>query len=158
MTNMVSRLLAIGLALLLCVFAPFSLSVLADNVAARHSIIAECENFVDEVSDTGRLTDEMLSNFYLDVSSHGVMLDVEVEKYTRVVENDISASGKLVTTYLRTACNPRDEANSTVLFNTGDKIVVHIEPIGYSAGQRIVMSTIGRILPEFDYTFPKRVR
>lgn len=158
MTNMTSRIFAVALAFILCVFAPFSLAVMSDNITARFLIINECEDFLDEVADSGRLTDEMLSDFYLDVASHGVMLDVQVEKYVRVVENDVQANGKLVTTYLRSECDPKNETNQTVLFSSGDKIVVHVEPIGYTAAQRIVMSTIGRVLPDFNYTLPKRVR
>lgn len=158
MSGMMSKIIGLFFAFILCIMAPYSLAVLSDDITARHLVLSECENFVDEVSDTGRLTDDMLSNFYLDVASHGVMLDVTVEKYTRVVENDTTSSGKLVTTYMRSECDPKNEIGNTVNFSTGDKIVVHVEPVGYSAPQRIVLATIGRVLPDFDYTLPKRVR
>lgn len=154
--GMVSRLMAIFLAFFLCVAAPFSLAVLSDNITARYLVMEDCVNFIDDVSDTRILSKEKLSQFYLDTSSHGMMIDVEVSKYQRVVEPDINASGKLVDTYVYQACEPT--SGISVNFETGDKIVVHVKPIGYTASQRIVMSTIGRILPDFDYTFPKRVR
>ena len=155
MSNMLSRLLAICLGFLLLVFAPFSLSVLSDNVSARYSIMNDVTNFTDEVADTRRITKDMLSNFYLDVASHGIMLDVTVERYVRVVESDATSGGKLVTTYM---AQPVEITDADFIFNSGDKVVVHVEPIGYSAPQRIVMSTIGQILPDFNYTFPVRVR
>ena len=143
---------ALALSFFLLVAAPFSLSVLSDNIMARYAIMNDVENFLDEVADTGKIDDTMLSNFYLDVSSHGVLVDVEVQRYVRVVEGGVSdASGhNQVTTYMLT-----DNIES---FNTGDKVVVHVEAVGYTAGQRVVMGTIGQVLPDFDYTFPKRVR
>ena len=152
---MLSRLLAICLGFLLLVFAPFSLSVLSDNISARYAIMNDVTNFTDEVADTRRITKDMLSNFYLDVASHGIMLDVTVERYVRVVESDATSGGKLVTTYM---AQPVEITDADFIFNSGDKVVVHVEPIGYSAPQRIVMSTIGQILPDFNYTFPVRVR
>lgn len=152
MGKLISRLFALVLSFFLLVAAPFSLSVLSDNIMARYAIMNDVENFLDEVADTGKIDDTMLSNFYLDVSSHGVLVDVEVQRYVRVVEGGVSdASGhNQVTTYMLT-----DNIES---FNTGDKVVVHVEAVGYTAGQRVVMGTIGQVLPDFDYTFPKRVR
>lgn len=143
---------ALVLSFFLLVAAPFSLSVLSDNIMARYAIMNDVENFLDEVADTGKIDDTMLSNFYLDVSSHGVLVDVEVQRYVRVVEGGVSDAGghNQVTTYMLT-----DNIES---FNTGDKVVVHVEAVGYTAGQRVVMGTIGQVLPDFDYTFPKRVR
>ena len=155
MSNMLSRLLAICLGFLLLVFAPFSLSVLSDNISARYAIMNDVTNFTDEVADTRRITKDMLSNFYLDVASHGILLDVTVERYVRVVESDATSGGKLVTTYM---AQPVEITDADFIFNSGDKVVVHVEPIGYSAPQRIVTSTIGQILPDFNYTFPVRVR
>lgn len=150
MTNLVSRLFALFLAFLLCVLAPYSLTVMTDNMMARFEVLSDVESFMDAVADSGYVTDEELSDFYLAVSSHGVLIDTEISRYQKVVNPKPGTTAGIVTSYIYTE-------NYTQLLS-GDKFVVRVKPIGYSGPQRIIMGTLGVLMPEFDYTFCKRVR
>ena len=151
MQRMVSSCIGMALAFILEVLAPYSVSTVVIDMTARVAVLRDISNFVDEVCDNGYITDEQLANLQLDVASHGQLVSLQVERWQRTVNPTPGSSGNSTPSYILNNENTRE-------YYSGDKIVVTVKSLGYTGGQRIVMSTLGAFLPDFEYSIPGRVR
>lgn len=151
MKNFVSSMIGLALGFLLLVIAPYSVTTVIVDMTAREAVLRDVSNFVDEVCDTGYITDEQMSNLQLDVASHGQLVSLKVERYQRIINPTPGSTKNATPTYTLNKDNNRE-------YYSGDKVVVTVKSLGYTGGQRIVMSTLGAVLPDFEYSIPGRVR
>jgi hypothetical protein len=112
------------------------------------NVLNEMANFINKVSDTGKLTDLELADFYLGVSSHGATMDAKVQRYVKVVNPD--GSGGTYTSYTPT--------DSITKWNKGDMIKVTVTAIEYSGGEKLLQNILGISPAKFDNTLAGMIR
>lgn len=137
------------MAFILSVLTPYTVTVMVDDMVARRAIINEVSMFIDEVIDTGEVSDTLLTDFQLGCNSHGPIIQIEIVRYVKTIDPD-PINGGTYTTYV--------VADDITHYNQGDHIQVTVKTIGYSGTQRMVMSTVGIMLPKFECTLAGRVR
>lgn len=121
-----------------------------DEYTSRRSIVNEVTNFIDKVTDSKTLTDDMLEDFYLGVSSYGPLVDVTVTRMVKEVNPDPLNPGETFTAYV--------VSDNIYEWNQGDFIKVDVEIIGYTGTEQFVMNTVGLMLPDFNYSEAGRIR
>lgn len=105
--------------------------------------------FIDEVIDTGEVSETLLTDFQLGCNSYGPIIQIEIVRFVKTIDPD-PINGGTYTTYV--------VAEDNTHYNQGDHIQVTVKTIGYSGTQRMVMSTVGIMLPKFECTLAGRVR
>ena len=141
-------MIGLFLAFFLLVIAPLTNNALAQDLTTKRSILNEMTNFVDKVTDSGYVSDAMLSDFYLGCSSHGAIVDVTVQRYIKVVNPD--GSGGTYTTYVLS-----DQINN---WNRSDIVKVKVEAIGYTGAQKLMWYFLKLITPKPEFEIAGMVR
>jgi hypothetical protein len=148
MTDILSKAIAFILALILMVAAPLTIYTFAEDAKAKRIVMNETLNMIDGVIDTGSLPDSVLSDFYLAASSQGLLVDVIVTRYLKVVVPD--GSGGTYSTYVI--------ADNIKKYNKGDTIQVRVYALGYTGTQRILQQIMGVVTDKIDFTLSGVVR
>lgn len=119
MDGFLSRVIGIVLIFLGLVVSPL-INVLGNQeMEDRIAVLNATSEFLDKQADKRSITDDDLNEFYLNVSSHGMVLDVKVQ---RLVKTAVKApDGTINTTYIA--------ADNMNALNNGDIIQVHIEEV-----------------------------
>lgn len=138
------------IAFVLLFLAPFTWATLSNEMVARRTIMNEMQTFIDETIDTRKVSDLQLQDLYTGIAGLGPVLDVEVTRYTKVVDPDPTKAGGIHTTYVLS------DDNTT--YNQGDKVKVRVHAISYTGAEKMMRATVGLLLPQIDYTFVGRVR
>lgn len=148
MTDIFNKILGVLLAFTLLAGAPLVINSMNKDLTLNRSVLNEMTNFIDRVTDNGRLTDEELADFYIGVSSYGISMDATVKRYMKVVNPD-GASGTYTSYVL---------SDNLDTWNQGDIIKVTVKAIGYTSSQRI-QNKILHITPNmFDQTLSGMIR
>lgn len=148
MNDFFSKLIGLFLAFFLLVIAPITNNSLAQDLTTKRAILNEMTNFVDKVTDSGYVSDQMLSDFYLGCSSHGAIVDVTVRRFIKVVNPD--GSGGTYTTYVLS-----DQVKN---WNRGDIVKVKVEAIGYSGAQKLTWYFMKLMTPKLEFELAGMVR
>lgn len=154
MGDVVGKVLGIILAFILCIIAPLTVTVMADDMSDRRLLYSELTNFVDEVVDTATITEEQLTDLYAGLNSYGPICEVKVYRYMRAANPN--KDGKVEVTYM-----PMDisvDKSSIISFNTGDMIKVELRAVDYAGTQRIARGFLGAFLKPIEYSVTARVR
>lgn len=122
----------------------------SERLQAQRSIIAEVTNFVDEVTDTGSLTDRQIQDLYLGCASYGPMVDVTINRYARVWNPDPTSPGDAYVTYTI-------KEDITTL-NQGDIIQVQVEELGVTGTASVLYAICGFSISQVDFTLAGRIR
>lgn len=148
MSDFFNKMIGLFLAFFLLVVAPLTNNALAQDLTTKRAILNEMTNFVDKVTDSGYISDEMLSDFYLGCSSYGAIVDVTVHRYIKVVNPN--GSGGTYTTYV-----PSDQIKN---WNRGDIVKVKVEAIGYSGAQKLIWYFLKLTVPKPEFEIAGMVR
>jgi hypothetical protein len=148
MTDLFNKILGVLLAFVLLVGAPMAIDTMSRELTMKRSILNEMTNFIDKVTDSGRLTDADLADFYLGISSYGIAMDATISRYAKVVNPD--GHNGTYTSYVY-----QEDIRT---WNTGDIIQVKVQAIDYTAAQRL-QHRILRLTPaKFEQTLAGMVR
>lgn len=148
MTDIFNKLLGVLLAFALLVGAPLAINTMSKELTMNRSVMNEMTNLINRVADSGRLTDEDLTDFYLGISSYGMTMDATIKRYAKVVNPD-GAGG----TYVSYVLN--DDNTS---WNKGDIIQVNVNAIDFTAAQHIRHRLLHMNPPKFEQTLAAMVR
>lgn len=151
MRDIPGKLLGIFLAVALMIIMPFVTVTVESSMIDRREIIMAVTDFIDEVVDSRNITDTMLAKLNTDISSHGILVDYEIEHYCRSVDPDPLNPGDYYTTFVKDVKDIHE-------FQKGDKISVHIFSTGYSAAETISHKLAGLFIPKLDETLTARIR
>lgn len=151
MRDIPGKLLGIFVAVALMIIMPFVTVTVESGMIDRREIIMAVTDFIDEVVDSRNITDAMLSELNTSISSHGILVDYEIEHYCRSVDPDPLSEGDYYTTFVKDVTNSRE-------FQKGDKISVHVYSTGYSAAETISHKLAGLFIPKLDETLTARIR
>lgn len=149
MSDIFSKIFGVILAFVLSILTPYTITTMVDDMVARRSIMNEMTMFIDEVIDTGEVTEEQLADFQLGCNSYGPIVQIEVKRYVKTIDPDV-VNGGTYTTYVLGDDNRH--------YNQGDHVQVTVHTIGYTGAQRLVMATVGILTPKFECTLSGRVR
>lgn len=142
MSDFVNKIVTIVLIVILLVMAPLLNSYIQTEAIAKRVILNEVEQFIDKVTDKGSVTEEDLNQLYLDLNSHGLILDVNVKRLIRVAS--LTPGNKLKTVYFAA----EDMENT----NVGDVIQVTVSEMGVSPGRKLLYSLLHIDQGDFGFT------
>lgn len=149
MYGIVNKILGIIVALVLLVLMLANVMV-ADQLQARRSILAEATTFLDEVTDTGSLTDKNIQDIYIACNGYGPICNVTVQRYVRVVHPLPGHAGQTYTTYSLT--------DDIYNWSQGDLCKISVEEAGYTGMAYFLYTTIGLGMEPVDFQLTGRVR
>ena len=110
---------------------------------AQSEALSYTRNIVDEVIDTRELTQDMLDDYTLNMSSTTEYYKFEITRKIKCVMPDPVNAGKTYSTYIVV-----DNINE---YNQGDKFIVDVEPVGVNSFQVLAASLMG--MPELTDGF-----
>jgi hypothetical protein len=148
MTDLFSKILGIVLAFILLAFAPLTINALTSDLTMKRASINEVTNFINKVTDTGKISDAELADFYLGCTSHGATADIKIKRYVMVVNPD--GAGGTYTSYVIS----EDISN----WNKGDVIQITFKAIDWTGAQRILFQLIKIAQSKFEFTLAGKVR
>ncbi|RJX39144.1 hypothetical protein D3P09_16765 [Paenibacillus pinisoli] len=148
MTDIINKILGVVIAFTLLVGAPLVITALQKDLTMNRSVLNEMTNLIDKVSDNGRLSEQDLSEFYVNISSHGMAMDGTISRYMKVVNPD--AAGGTVTSYMLVDDHKH--------WNTGDIIKVRVRAVDFSGAQRLQNYLLRLTPPKFDQTLAGMIR
>jgi len=88
MSDILSKILGIILAFILLAFAPLTINMMTNDLTSKRESINEVTNFINVVTDTGRISDDQLKDFYTGCAVHSIPFDVKVKRYQKVINPD----------------------------------------------------------------------
>lgn len=98
MTNFISRVLSLILVFIMLIIAPLIYCYSCSEMENRRLLLNEVTQFLDKVTDKGEITEDDLTEFYLQVSSHGMIIQPTVKRLVRT--SIMTPDGKTKTTYI----------------------------------------------------------
>lgn len=149
MYGIVNKILGILLAFVLLLIMLANVMV-ADQLQARRSIVSEVTVFIDEVTDTGTLTEKQYQDLMMACNAYGPICNVEVQRYVRIVNPLPGHPGETYTTYALT--------NDIWHWNQGDLCKVVVDEAGYTGMSYFLYTTIGLVMQRVDFQLTGRVR
>ncbi|GKU77575.1 hypothetical protein [Paenibacillus sp. L3-i20] len=147
MADIINKILGVLIAFAILVGGPLVITSMNKDLTMNRSVLNEMTNFIDRVTDNGRLSSQELSAFYTSISSHGVAMDATVYRYMKVVVPDGAGTR---TTYML--------VDDNTIWNQGDIIKVRVQAVDYSGAQRIQNRLLRLTPPKFDQTLAGMVR
>ena len=149
MYGIVNKILGVLMVLILMILMLCNIMV-AHQLQARRSVVAEVTNFVDELTDTGTLTEKHITDLNLAVNAYGPVCDVKIERYARIINPDPKAPGQTYTTYAY------DEDISTL--NQGDLCKVTVTEAGHTGIAYFLYRVLSIVMQPIDFSFTGRIR
>lgn len=107
MEGFLSRLFGLILTFFMLIIAPLINAYGTQEMENRVNILNDTSEFLDKQADKGIITDTDMDQFYSDIESHGMVLDVSVNKIVKVSTQ--MDNGKLHTAYIAADENPKDD-------------------------------------------------
>ncbi|MFD0588512.1 hypothetical protein ACFQZE_10905 [Paenibacillus sp. GCM10027627] len=147
MTDIINKILGVLIAFAILVGGPLVITALNKDLTMSRSVMNEMTNFIDKVTDNGRLSSQDLASFYTSISSHGVPMDATVTRYMKVVYPEGAGT--------RAAYMIVDD---NTVWNPGDIIQVKVQAVDYSGAQRLQNRLLRLTPPKFDQTMAGMIR
>lgn len=148
MSDFINKIIGLFMVFILLVLAPLIINSLSTSLTMKRAVLNEMTNFIDKVTDSGRITAPQKTDFYLGCSSHGVTVDVRIKRYIRVVSSD--GAGSTITTYVLS-----DKIDN---WNQGDIIEVEVEAIDYTSAQKLMWYFNRFFPPKIDFQLAGMIR
>ena len=137
MSDFINKIVTVIMIFIMLVVAPLLLSYKNDNMLARREILNDVEVFIDKVSDTSTITQDDIDELMLSCNSHGLTVDVDINRLTEVAVYD-STNSVAQTNYIST-----DDLESLKNINKGDIIQVHIKEMTISSARQATYRILG---------------
>lgn len=133
MNGFISRIISLVLVFFMLILAPLVNSYCVTEMENRRQLLNEVTSFLDVVTDKKSITNDDLNEFYMKVSSYGMVLDVQVNRLvkTATLEHD----GNVNITYM--------SADDISLLNQRDIVQVKLTEKSQSAYQKILSIFLG---------------
>ena len=148
MIDIINKLIAVIIAFMLLILAPLVIHNLSMELTMKRSIMNEMVNVIDKVTDTGRITNEQLEDFYIVCSTYGITTDVIIERYAKEVNP--TETGDTYTKYVKKVDNKN--------YEQGDIIKVSVKAISYTGPQKMAHYILHISQPKFECTLSGMVR
>ncbi len=147
MNGFLSRIIALILVFFMLILAPLVNSYCVTEMENRRQLLNEVTSFLDVVTDKKSVTSDDLNEFYLKVSSYGMVLDVQVNRLVKTAT--LEKDGNVNVTYIA--------ADDISLLNQKDVVQVKLTEKSESAYQKILNIFIGVDDENYSLTMAKMV-
>lgn len=98
MHGFLSRVVGLILAFLVLIIGPLINAYGVQEMEDRVELLNDVSEFLDKQTDKGGITDEDMDQFYVNVQSHGMILDVKVDRLVKTATT--GGDGTIHTTYI----------------------------------------------------------
>lgn len=147
MNGFLSRIIALILVFFMLILAPLVNSYCVTEMENRRQLLNEVTGFLDVVTDKKSVTNDDLNEFYLKVSSYGMVLDVQVNRLVKTAT--LEKDGNVNVTYIA--------ADDISLLNQKDVVQIKLTEKSESAYQKILSIFIGLDDENYSLTMAKMV-
>lgn len=151
MSNYINAVISICLAFVLLVIAPLTFVTISQYDTSKRLVHNDTVVFLDTIQDKAYITGQDMSDFALQVNSHGMNLNVTVTAYTLASSKDIDGNPITLKLAKYNDFDTLDKADVR-LFNKGDLVTVEIEEVGISGTRRLMYKVLNLDVGAFDYT------
>lgn len=148
MTGFPSKIIGLVIVFVMLVLGPTLRSVQMDSISQRRELYNEVTNMLDNITDSGQITNQTIEDFYLGVASKGIPVDVQIERYVKVVNPDGQGGTYYTYTY-------SDEIND---WNKGDICKIKVTQLTETNLQKLSYNLSKMYTKPIDFTFAGRVR
>ena len=156
MTNYLNTIFTLILAFIVLVLAPLNLSFLNDRGAAQLVIMNETSEFLDKVTDKGKITQADIDELNMNLNSHGIVIDCEVKRLVRT--SVVTPDEKMKTMYISADANTATDPSQAIHnLNRGDTVQVIVKEIARDAASKLYFGLLRIELRKTDFTFAKVV-
>lgn len=147
MNGFLSRMISLILVFFMLILAPLVNSYCVTEMENRRQLLNEVTGFLDMVTDKKTITNDDLNEFYMKVSSYGMVLDVEVNRLVKTAT--LESDGKVNITYM--------SADDISLLNQRDVVQIKLKEKSQSAYQKILHIFLGLDDEYYSLTMAKMV-
>lgn len=150
----------------LCILFTMILAVMAmvftsQMMTSQRLVLNEATEFLDKVSDKAYLTSTDVDEVYMRLNSHGMLLDVDVERLIYApIEKDgtISSNYTKVDTTETLGVEKDGVTKNEITFNKNDMVRIRVSEIGMPAARRFLYKIIGVDTGKFQFTLAAPVQ
>ncbi len=159
MSDFINKIVSIILIFIMLVLAPLLISYMTNNMKAQRLVLNDVTSFIDKVTDKGSISQSDLDQLYLDVNSHGLILDVDVKRLIKTATK--LPDGTIKTVYFaaqgENSSNPNFDGTIHYM-NTGDVVQVTVREIGISTVRQLTYRLLKVDTGRFEFTLSGAVR
>jgi hypothetical protein len=156
MTNYLNTIFSLILAFIVLVLAPLNLSFLNDRGAAQLVIMNETSEFLDKVTDKGKITQADIDELNMNLNSHGIVIDCDVKRLVRT--SVVTPDEKMKTMYISADANVATDPSQVIHnLNRGDTVQVIVKEVTRDAASKLYYGLLRIELRKTDFTFAKVV-
>ena len=119
MSNYINTVISICLAFVLLVIAPLTFVTISQYDTSKRLVHNDTVTFLDTIQDKAYITGQDLSDYSLQVNSHGMNLDIQVTAFTLASSKDIDGNPITLKLMKYNDFDVLDKADVR-LFNKGD--------------------------------------
>lgn len=147
MSGFLSRIISLLLVFFMLILAPLVNSYCVTEMENRRQLLNEVTSFLDVVADKKSITNDDLNEFYMKISSYGMVLDVQVNRLVKTAT--LESDGNVNITYM--------SADDISLLNQRDIVQVKLKEKSQSAYQKILSIFLGVEDEYYSLTMAKMV-
>lgn len=150
----------------LCILFTMILAVMgmvfaSQQATSQRLILNEATEFLDKVSDKAYLTAGDMDELYMRMNSHGMLLDVEVERlmYAPMEKDDAVISNYTSVDSTETlGVEKNGQKKSEIAFNKNDLVRIKVKEIGMPGTRRFIYKLIGIDTGAFEFALAAPVQ
>lgn len=135
----------------LCITFTMVLAVIAmvfasEMMTSQRLILNESSVFLNKVADKSYINIADLNELYMSVNSHGMLVDVEVE---RLIYEPINRDGEVISNYVKAESTEElgvqigGTTINEIRFNKNDLVRVRIKEVGMTTARKFIYDMIG---------------
>lgn len=150
----------------LCILFTMILAVMgmvfaSQQATSQRLILNEATEFLDKVADKAYLTAGDVDELYMRMNSHGMLLDVEVERlmYAPMEKDDAVISNYTSVDSTETlGVEKNGQKKSEIAFNKNDLVRIKVKEIGMPGTRRFIYKLIGIDTGAFEFALAAPVQ
>jgi hypothetical protein len=145
-----SKCISIILVFFLLIIAPMINIYGQHEMQGRMEILNDVTAFLDRVTDKGEITQDDIDEFTLTVESHGLVLDVDIDRLVKTATLIDASTEELDITYIA--------ADDITKLSSGNVVKVSVKEISTTRFKKLLNIFLKFNEPNFELTMSKMVR
>ena len=150
MEGFLSKCISIILVFFLLIIAPMINIYGQHEMQGRMEILNDVTAFLDRVTDKSEITQDDIDEFTLTVESHGLVLDVDIDRLVKTATLIDSSTEELDITYIA--------ADDITKLSSGNVVKVSVKEISATRFKKLLNIFLKFNEPNFELTMSKMVR
>lgn len=150
MEGFLSKCISIILIFFLLIIAPMINIYGQHEMQGRMEILNDVTAFLDRVTDKGEITQDDIDEFNLTVESHGLVLDVDIDRLVKTATLIDASTEELDITYIA--------ADDITKLSSGNVVKVSVKEISTTRFKKLLNIFLKFNEPNFELTMSKMVR